>query len=114
MVRGFRIPGYKLGIPQLSGFLRAQWFGIRFLGLDVAPGLDHGLMAGAEELGQVVHRLSIRRRQLLDDLVHFVGRNTHSGVPLSLSCSIDQDATLAIKPVLVIPVEEPLVRLRPL
>ncbi len=86
MVLGFRIPGYKLGIPQLIGFLRAQWCGIRFLGRDVAPGLDHGLAADTEELGQVVHRLSIRRRQLLDDFVHFVGRNTHAGVPLSLSC----------------------------
>ncbi len=81
MVLGFRIPEYKLGIPQLSGFLRAQGFGIRFLCLDVAPALDHGLMAGAEELGQVVHRLSIRRRQLLDDFVHFSAGTLTLGPP---------------------------------
>ncbi len=113
MVLRFWIPRYKLGIPQLGGFPRAQWFGIRFLCLDVAPGLDYGLMTGAEELGQVVRRLSMRRRQLLDDLVHVVGRNTHGGVPFSLSFGIDQDGILAIKPVLASLSKEPLMRLRP-
>ena len=51
MALGFRIPGYKFEIPQLSGFLRAQWVGIRFLCLHVAACLDHSLMTGASELG---------------------------------------------------------------
>ena len=71
-------------------------------------------MAGEKELGQVVHCLSITRRQLLDDLVHFVGRNTHAEVPLSLWCSIeDQDGAVAIKPVLMTPREKLLMRIRP-
>ena len=91
----------------------AQWFEILCLCLGFAPGLDHGLLAGAEALGQVVHRLSIRQPQLLDDFGHFVGRNPHAEVPLSLSCRISQPLIVAITPALIIAGEKLLERLRP-
>lgn len=73
--------------PELRSFLR-----LKFLRRDDAPGLDHGLMVGTEELGQVVHRRDFGHANpscLSQDLHHDIVERAAKRINVSTTTKMD-------------------------